>query len=715
VHEKWRKFWRENNTNAYDPKGKGKPYYCLEMFSYPSGASLHMGHYFNFAPSDTHARFKRMCGFNVFQPMGFDAFGLPAENHALKTDTTPWENTEKNMKIMRRQLEELGGMYDWDYTLATCTPEYYKWTQWLFVKLFKAGLAYQADAPVNWCDKCKTVLANEQVVGGACERCDTVVERRNMKQWFFKITDYAEKLLDGIDKLDWPNKTKVMQRNWIGKSEGASIEFPFVGEGTPQTLQVFTTRPDTLPCVTFIAVASDAQSKREDDKNGRFTGKYVINPFNGEKIPVWEADYILANYGTGAIMGVPKHDERDAEFAAKYKIPVKDEPLLKPAQWKKFGKTTTNYRLHDWSVGRQRYWGAPIPIIYCPEHGAVPVPETDLPVLLPKLKDFKPRGAAPLANDPKFVNTKCPICGKPSKRECDTMDTFVCSSWYYLRYPFAKRNDVPFEKTAPVVNKYIGGAEHACMHLLYARFITKFLHDQKLITFDEPFPSLVHQGMILAKDGTKMSKSKGNTVAPDDYVNKYGSDILRLFLMFGFKYTEGGPWNEDTLKTITKFTERVEKVASGSFVDKATPDLLYVQANSIKSVREDLENFSFNTAVARCMELLNAIEKTPTKESVETLVLLLAPMLPHLCEEFWEMLGHTPSIFNQPYPKENEKHLTRAEVEIAVQINSKIVGRITIPSDAHEHAVTKLCAEFLAGKTVTKTVYIKNRLINFIV
>jgi leucyl-tRNA synthetase len=415
-------------------------------------------------------------------------------------------------------------------------------------------------------------------------------------------------------------------------------------------------------------------------------------------------------------MGVPKHDERDMEFAKKYKIPVEDRPLLHEREWKKFGKSTVNYRLHDWSVSRQRYWGAPIPIIYCEKCGTVAVPEKDLPVKLPYITDFKPRGAPPLENCPEFVNCTCPKCGAAAKRATETLDTFMCSSWYYLRYPFANRADVPFEKSVRAVDKYIGGAEHSCGHLIYARFITKFLHDKKYISFDEPFPSLVHQGMILAKDGTKMSKSRGNTVAPDDYVNKFGSDILRLFLMFGFNYTEGGPWNEDTLKTITKFTERVEKVVSSKFFEKSNPDLDFVKSNSIKSVRDDLNNFSFNTAVARCMELLNALEKSPTREGIETLVLLLAPMIPHIAEELWEMLGHAPSVFNHPFPTPNEKHLTRAEVEIAVQINSKIVARITVPSNAEQHFVEQKAREGLGeGTAPKKIIYIKNRLINFIV
>ena len=692
--------------------------------------------------------------------MGFDAFGLPAENHALKTNTHPADNTKINMDIMVRQLDTMGGMYPWEYSYATCFPDYYKWTQWLFLQLFEAGLCYQKEAPVNWCDKCKTVLANEQVVGGECERCGTGVVRRNMKQWFIKITDYAEKLLAGLDGLDWPNKTKVMQKNWIGKSMGAHINFKIVGapEGT-EPLRIFTTRPDTIYGVTFMVIApehpmahhfiteehkkschtymekaakkSDVERQATDrTKTGVFTGGYVINPANNEQIPVWLADYVLATYGTGAIMAVPAYDERDEEFAKEFKLPIVRAPLTD----KLFGERATTYRLRDWSIGRQRYWGCPIPVVYCPHCGTVPVSEKDLPVTLPHIMDFKPKGASPLASVPEFVNCTCPKCGAAAKRECDTMDTFVCSSWYFLRYPFAKRDDVPFEKSVRRVDKYIGGAEHACMHLLYARFITQFLHDQKKIAFSEPFPSLVHQGMILAKDGSKMSKSKGNTVTPDEYVNKYGSDILRLFMLFAFKFTDGGPWNEDMLKTVTRFTARIEKVIADACGGNDSPargapcaiphtpshDLLYTQANTIKSVREDLESFSFNTAVARCMEFLNAIEGAQRAgeavgDAIRTLVLLVAPMLPHIAEEYWEMLGEKPSIFDQKYPEPDHKHLTRAEVEIAVQINSKIVGRITVPSDATQHHVEKACEKFTSCKKIEKVVYIKGRLINYII
>lgn len=764
IHKKWGKYWAKNGTNKYDPNAKGEKYYCLQMFPYPSGANLHLGHYFNYAVCDTHARFKRMTGSNVFQPFGFDSFGLPAENHALKTGTHPRANTVKNIEIMKRQIDTLGHMHDWDNAVNTCEPEYYKWTQWLFLELFKAGLAYQKNALVNWCSKCNTVLANEQVLGGECERCQTQVVRKNMKQWFFKITDFAEELLAGLDKLDWPEKTKTMQRNWIGKSVGAQVWF---GD-----IQVFTTRIDTIYGATFLVLApehplvgkyvTDKQRKAcndyiakaakksdierlgaEGEKTGVFTGGYATNPVNGEKVPVYIADYVLATYGTGAIMAVPAHDERDMAFAKKYKIPIikvidaegdcadgvlvnsgkhtglpsakAREQITKDLGSKAEAKTT--YRLRDWGVGRQRYWGCPIPIIYC-DCG---IHTAEIPVLLPEIDDFKPKGAAPLANVAEFVNCKCPKCGKPARREVDTLDTFVCSSWYFLRYPDAKNDKEPFNKKTAAkmlpVDKYIGGAEHACMHLLYARFVTMFLKSRGYINFSEPFTSLVHQGVILGTDGQKMSKSKGNTKDPSEYTSVYGDDILRLFMLFGFNYVEGGPWNDNTLKTVTRFTERIATAIKDVRKGETDKELLYVMHATIKSVRHDLENFSFNTAVARCMELLNAIGKTAggTSEAVRTLVLLTAPMFPHIGEEFWEMLGGKPSVFDQPFPVADEKYLTRETVEIAVQVNSRIVGRVDIPSKADQKAVEKLCSEFIAGKIVKKVIYINGKLINFIV
>ena len=784
IHKKWNKYWQENGTHNFDVKSKKPKYYCLQMFPYPSGANLHLGHYFNYAVCDTHSRFKRMTGYNVFQPYGFDAFGLPAENHALKTGTHPRINTLKNIDIMINQINELGYMCDWDYSLTTCFPDYYKWTQWLFIQLFEAGLAYQKQSPVNWCEKCKTVLANEQVIAGECERCNNTIIRKNMKQWFLKITDYAEQLLNGIDALDWPEKTKAMQKNWIGKSTGAKFKFEIALDSPcldelpisrsesnkgERAIEIFTTRADTIFGATFMTIAPEhplvdslvtPEQKREcdtyiknaakksdiermgsdQDKTGVFTGSYAINPVNGEKIPVYIGDYVLATYGTGAVMAVPAHDERDLAFATKYKLPIKEITLLTDKQVediiKKHGKKTTTYRLRDWGIGRQRYWGCPIPIVYCPTHGTVA--DKRLPVELPEITDFSPKGTAPLAAVESFINTTCPICGTPAKRECDTMDTFVCSSWYFLRFPTPHDDQNPFTKSPLLpVDTYIGGAEHACMHLLYARFINMFLYDKKLVANQEPFKRLIHQGTILGADGNKMGKSKGNAVAPDKYTNVYGNDILRLYMLFGFNYVDGGPWNDGAVKSVVRFTDRIHNVIQtvtklpiikGETIRDTDKELLFVEHSTIQAVRNDLDNFSFNTAVARCMEFLNAITtylnagnitNCVIKKAVETLVLLTAPMFPHIAEEFWSLLGNNASIFDVDYPVFNEKYLVLDTVEIVVQINSKIVGRIHIPTDADQPTVEKLCTDILAktinGKKPVKTVYVKNKLINFII
>ena len=775
IHEKWREYWKKNKVNKFDLNDKRPKYYALEMFPYPSGANLHMGHFFNFAPADTHARFKRMTGYNVFHPMGFDAFGLPAENHALSNGGHPWDNTINNMEKFMSQLDELGGMYDWDFTLNTCFPDYYTWTQWLFVELFKSGLAYQKDALVNWCDACKTVLANEQVDDGRCERCTSQVIRRNMRQWFFKITEYAEELLARLPSLDWPNKTKVMQENWIGKSIGATVKFKIPGK--KEIIEVFTTRIDTLYGATFVVLApehpytdalttsekkkevddyikkasskSDIERTQNYEKTGVFTGGFAINPATGKQVPIWVADYVLFTYGTGAVMGVPGHDERDFEFATKFNLPVErviqggelpyvgtgtlvnsgefnntpshnaSTAILLKLEKQGLAHEKTTYRLRDWSIGRQRYWGVPIPIVYCENCGVVA--EEKLPVVLPKLADFKPKGAPPLENDQMFVACACPRCKKPAKRETETMDTFVCSSWYFLRYPSVGHNDKPFDKKVTdkllPVDVYVGGAEHAVMHLLYARFVTKFLHNRGYINFDEPFTRMIHQGMILAPDSTKMSKSRGNTISPDTYTKEFGSDILRLHMLFGFNYIDGGPWSDGALKTITRFTQKIEGLISRINTEKEQDNqVLHVRARTIKQVREDFEGFSFNTAVARCMELVNSISASGkvARDSVYDLVLLVAPMIPHLSEEFHEMLGEVGSIFDKPYPTANPKHLEQDKVEIAVQIDSKIKSRIVVPSKATQAEVEKLCAELIAGQVVKKVVYVENRLINFI-
>lgn len=800
IEEKWRKKWAETGLYKFHPERADKKYYVLEMFSYPSAAKLHAGHWYNYGPADTFARFKSMQGYEVFQPMGFDAFGLPAENYAIKTGIHPKDSTLKNIETMEEQLKKIGATYDWDYEIKTCTPDYYKWTQWMFLKLYQKGLAYRKEAPVNWCPSCNTVLANEQAQGGVCERCGSTIIRKNLTQWFFKITAYADELLDSIDKLDWPEKTKLMQKNWIGRSYGGEIEFQV--KGSDKSFRVFTTRADTAFGVTYVVLAPEnplvneittpecreaveayqkksAEATEIDrmsasrEKTGVMTGAYAINLVNGREVPILVADYVIASYGTGAVMGVAAHDERDFVFANKLGLPIErvikgkdgnDElpfidygimvnsgefdgmtteegkiAVLKKLESEGKGCLKTNYRLRDWLVSRQRYWGAPIPVIHCERCGVVPVPEKDLPVELPYNVNFTPDGESPLKKCDEYMNTVCPICGAPAKRDPDTLDTFVCSSWYFLRYPDAKNADKPFDadwinKMLPV-DKYIGGAEHACMHLLYARFFTKVLRDMGYLDFDEPFLSLVHQGTILGTDGNKMSKSKGNVVSPDDSISKYGADVFRVYLMFGFNYIEGGPWNENGLESISRFFDRVERIVKKCFelrfekrpMGEAEKELDFVRHNAIKSVRADLETFSFNTALARLMEYVNAIyayeaatdkKSAYYKDCAKDLVLLLAPFAPHFAEELWEMLGQKYSIFDMPYPEYDEKSLVRDEIEYAVQINSKLRARITVAASADNSEIEKKARESVAAqldKEPKKTIIVPKRLINFII
>ncbi|MBO5925328.1 MAG: leucine--tRNA ligase [Clostridia bacterium] len=800
IEKKWQDKWQRDDVYKFDKTKVGKKKYVMEMFSYPSGAKLHAGHWFNFGPSDSYARFKAMQGYNVFEPMGFDAFGLPAENYAIKTGIHPEDSTLKNIDTMERQLKAMGAMFNWDAEVVTCMPDYYKWTQWMFVQLYKAGLAYRKEAPVNWCPSCATVLANEQVVDGACERCNSTVVRKNLTQWFFKITDYAEELLNCLDDLDWPEKTKLMQKNWIGKSTGAEVEFTL---DNGKTFRVFTTRADTLYGVSYVVLAPehplvdeittpdrqadidayrDMVSKVNEierlsstrEKTGAFTGAYAINPINGKKVQVWVADYVLYSYGTGAVMGVPSHDERDFAFANKYGMDITrvvkggegvDDTLpfveegyaincdefdgLPTSEAKKGiveklasigkGKFVTNYRLRDWLVSRQRYWGAPIPVVYCDKCGTVVVPEEQLPVLLPRDVDFKPDGKSPLRKHEGFMNTTCPHCGGPATREADTLDTFVCSSWYFLRYPDNKNQDKPFDsewinQMLPV-DKYIGGAEHACMHLLYARFFVKALRDMGYLNFDEPFKSLVHQGIILGPDGQKMSKSRGNVVSPDSYIDKYGADAFRMYLMFGFSYTTGGPWSDDGIRSIAKYLDRVERLVLG-YIDKTESsddigeeekNLNYILNTTIKKVTEDMEAFSFNTAIARLMELTNAIylykgtNVNFIKDVLDKMVRLLAPITPHFSEELNMLMGKPYPIIKREYPLVDESALVKNEVEIAIQINSKIKGRIMIPTDKSgkdlEEYIIALpeVVALIGGATVRKIIVVPGRLANIIV
>lgn len=790
IEKKWEDKWKKDKLYKYDPSSDRKKLYCLEMFSYPSGAKLHLGHWYNYGVTDTWARFKKMDGYNLFHPMGFDAFGLPAENYAIKTGVHPAISTDKNIETMEGQLERIGGSWDWDYEIKTCKEDYYKWTQWMFLQLYKHGLAYKKEAPVNWCPKCKTVLANEQVISGECERCSSSVIRKDMSQWFFKITDYAEELLTGLDNLDWPERTKSLQRNWIGKSVGAYVDFK-VSE-TDLGFRVFTTRCDTLFGATYCVLAPEHElvdkittseqkeavdnykeqaSKQSEiertsttkEKTGVFTGSYAINPVNGKKIPIWISDYVLSTYGTGAIMAVPAHDERDYSFAKKFDleiIPVleggdvskeayigdgvhinsdflnglnKEEAIEKMSTWLKennLGEKTTNYKLRDWLVSRQRYWGAPIPIIYCDDCGIVPVKEEDLPVKLPMDVEFTPDGESPLKKCDSFMKCKCPNCGRDAHREADTLDTFVCSSWYYLRYPDAHNDKEPFNKDIVnkllPVDKYVGGVEHACMHLLYARFFTKALRDMGYLNFDEPFKSLVHQGLILGPDGEKMSKSKGNTVAPDPLVEEYGSDVLRGYLMFGFNYVEGGPWTDDGIIAINKFYRKVERLCGAIKEDDSRyNDIDKVLHNSIKVIRNDIEKFQFNTSMSKIMEYTNILVKYEQsgipRYYIEQLLLLLAPFAPHLTEELWQSIGNEYSIHNQSYPEFDEKVLIEEEKEIAVQVNGKLRTTIKINiSDSEDEVKEKaLNAENVKkhteGHEIVKIIVIKGKIVNIVV
>lgn len=799
IEKKWRKKWEQTGLYKFDKSRVDKKKYILEMFSYPSGARLHLGHWYNYGLTDTYARYIRMNGFEVFQPMGFDAFGLPAENYAIKTGIHPEDSTLSNIETMEKQLKEMGAMFDWDYEIKTCMPDYYRWTQWCFLQLYKKGLAYRKEAPVNWCEGCNTVLANEQIVNGGCERCSTPVIRKNLTQWFFKITDYAERLLDNLDKLDWPDKTKMMQRNWIGKSVGAEIEFS-IENGDSFT--VFTTRADTLFGCTYAVlapehpltlkittdeykaavedyIASAARASEIDrlsatrEKTGVFTGAYAVNPANGRRIPIYIADYVLATYGTGAVMAVPAHDERDFEFAQKYNLPiervVKGNPgendalpyigygilvnsdefsglsveegkkaITQKLKTKGSGDFKINYRLRDWLVSRQRYWGAPIPIVYCEKCGEVPVPESELPVRLPYDVDFNPDGTSPLLKSKSFINTECPVCGGKATRDADTMDTFVCSSWYFLRYPDNRNEEKAFDtgwinKMLPV-DKYVGGAEHSCMHLLYARFFTMALHDMGYCNFEEPFSSLVHQGVILGPDGQRMSKSRGNVISPDSYIEKFGSDALRMYLGFGFSYIEGGPWNEDGIRSIYRFLERVERtvqrlISQNSKSDTGKEDLLYAQNYAIKNICADIEVFSFNTAIARLMEFVNALIKyldgAPDKDLCEkaanVLIRLIAPFAPHFAEELWELAGQPYSVFNAPYPKFDEAALMRDTLEMALQINGKVRGKFYISSNASKEDIEKHIMEspdlstLFEGKAVRKIIIVPGRIANIVV
>jgi leucyl-tRNA synthetase len=807
IEKKWQDRWEEQQLYRTDMSDIRKKLYCLVMFLYPSGDRLHIGHWWNYGPTDTWARFKRMQGFNVFEPMGYDAFGLPAENYAIKKGVHPATSTNENIRNIRNQLKALGAMYDWTREVNTSSPGYYRWTQWFFLLLYKNGLAYRKKAPVNWCPSCKTVLANEQVVDGRCERCDSGVFQKDLEQWFFKITDYADKLLEGLDRIDWPEKTKIMQRNWIGRSEGALVKFPLAdGKGE---VSVFTTRPDTLWGVTYMVLAPEhalvsslikdkqrseveayiAETRKlteidrtstEKTKTGVFTGSYCINPVNSEKVPVWIADYALVSYGTGAVMAVPGHDDRDFEFARVYKLPVREvispdgkqhkalkaayinpgimirsgpftgEPsdqgkqkIIEYLEKNGWGGRQIHYKLRDWLISRQRYWGAPIPVVYCEKCGIVPVPEDQLPVELPFDVEFKGAGESPLTTNAGWMQVPCPRCGKPGHREADTMDTFVCSSWYYLRYPNPELDTMAFDRKLVdewlPVDQYVGGAEHAVMHLLYARFFTKVLHDLGYVNFDEPFLRLVHQGVI-TNAGAKMSKSRGNVINPDSYISEYGSDVFRMYLMFMGAYTEGGDWSDEGIHGLNRFVQRIwrlvqqilENPPKGEEKERSV-ELERIGHYSIKMVTQDLQKFQFNTSISRIMELVNAIylyvQDIPQASQnqivmnfvLETLILLLAPFAPHLSEELWEKTRGKGSIFNATWPSWNEDKLKTACLDLAVQVNGKVRSQIQVTADADDLTVKEAAlrdekiTRWTEGKEIIKVVVVKNRLVSIVI
>ncbi|CCL34719.1 TPA: leucine--tRNA ligase [Clostridioides difficile] len=797
VESKWQKIWKDNNQYKMDTAQTEKPnYYTLEMFPYPSG-KIHMGHVRNYSIGDVVARFKKMEGYNVLHPMGWDSFGLPAENAAIKHGIHPHKWTMENIEEMKEQLNLLGISYDWDKEVATSTPEYYRFTQEIFLKFLEHGLAYKKKSYVNWCPSCETVLANEQVVQGACERCKATVLKKDLEQWYFKTTEFAEELLNDLDTLDgWPEKVKTMQKNWIGKSTGADLVFDI--DGTDKSMTVFTTRPDTTYGVTYMVLAPEHELVKElvagteyeadveafvqkmhtmteiertaadVEKEGMFIGRYVINPLNGKKVPLWIANYVLVEYGTGAIMAVPAHDERDRDFAEKYNLDIIDvitednkminseefngldasegfEGIIDKLEKEGRGKRTINYRLRDWLVSRQRYWGCPIPVVYCDECGIVPVKKEDLPVLLPTDVEFTGKGESPLTTSKQFMSTTCPHCGKPARREVDTMDTFVDSSWYFLRYVDSNNENEPFSKKLVnrwhPVDQYIGGVEHAIMHLLYARWFVKAFKSMGMVDFNEPFKNLLTQGMVLM-DGSKMSKSKGNTVSPMDIIDEYGADTARLFVLFAAPPERDLDWSEQGVDGCFRFLNRVyrlvdeladvvKKDVEFGELNSQDKDMRYTIHSTLKKVTADLsEKFGFNTAISALMELINDmykykeldnINEAVIKEGVQTIVTIIAPFAPHLGEELWTMIGKEGSVFDIDWPKYDEKALVKDEIEVVVQVNGKVRGKLTVNSNISKDEMEKVALEdekikgLVEGKTIVKVVAVPKKLVNIVV
>lgn len=803
VEMKWQDRWRERGTNDVDIPGAPDPYYALMMFPYPSAEGLHVGNLFAFVGNDIYGRFQRLQGHNVFEPFGYDAFGIHSENYALKVGQHPYDLIPQNIINFERQVQRAGLMVDWRQKLSTTDPDYYKWTQWVFLQLLKKGLAYKKQAAVNWCPSCKTVLANEQVIGGRCERCDTPVEQRLLEQWFFRISEYAGRLLDNLDHLDWSESTKTAQRNWIGRSEGAELVFPVETASSEKTeIRVFTTRPDTVFGATYMVIAPEhplvekltasteraavedylertakqdlVTRKTSTEKTGVFTGSDATNPATGKQIPIWIADYVLMEYGTGAIMAVPAHDDRDFEFAMVFGLQITrvvcaegDDPdadfssaytgsegarivnsgefdgmtvdaakkaIVEMLSKKGFAKPVVNYRLHDWCISRQRYWGPPIPIIYCDKCGAVPVPEKDLPVVLPYVEDFKPddSGLSPLARHEDWYRVACPQCGGTARRETDVSDTFLDSAWYFLRYPSVGRDDVAFDREITQkwlpVDSYIGGNEHAVLHLLYSRFVTMVLRDMGYFDFEEPYVKFRAHGLII-RNGAKMSKSRGNVVIPDEYIATWGADAFRSYLMFLGPFEEGGDFRDASISGVKRFLDRlwfsvitaIENGDAPAAEDSA--DVMRKLHQTIKKVGEDIPRLSYNTAIAAMMEYMNVLrrgERTPRRNEVAPVVQMVAPFAPHIAEELWERLGHNESVFDGGWPSFDAALATEDTVEIAVQVNGKLRGRLHVPRDTAQEKALELAmgdqsiAKFVTGSP-KKIVFVPARLLNIVV
>ncbi len=799
IEPKWQKYWEENKTFKCEVDSKKEKYYALDMFPYPSGAGLHVGHPEGYTGTDIICRFKRMRGFNVLHPMGWDAFGLPAENYAIKTGRHPREVTDENIQVFKRQIQALGFSYDWDREVDTTDPDYYKWTQWIFLQIFKKGLAYESELPINWCPSCKTGLANEEVVNGKCERCGHETTKKLLRQWVLKITEYADRLLDDLEGVDWPEPIKIMQRNWIGKSYGANVTFKV--KDSDKTIEVYTTRPDTLFGATYMVLSpehplvyelasdeqKDAVEKYKDfamqksdlertdlnkDKTGEFIGAYAINPVDGEEIPIWIADYVLMGYGTGAIMAVPGHDERDWEFAKEFNLPIKivvdpqnsdlselqeqgslafnglgvsinsgfldglttDKAkfqMIRHLEEKGAGEGAVNYRLKDWVFSRQRYWGEPIPIVHCEKCGAVPVPEEELPLLLPNVKKYEPTGTgeSPLAGIDEWVNTKCPDCKGDAKRETNTMPQWAGSCWYYLRYISANNPDRFVDKNEESywmnVDLYVGGAEHAVLHLLYARFWHKVLFDLEYVQNHEPFQKLVNQGIILGEDGEKMSKSRGNVINPDDVIKKYGADTLRIYEMFMGPFEAVKPWSTKSIEGAFRFAQKIYRIVEEKEMtdEPAAPELEKLLHKTIKKVTTDTENFGFNTAISQMMILANEVQKQKkvSKSLMEKFTLLVAPYAPHLAEEVWEMLGHKETLAYEAWPEFDEKLTVDSTFELVFSVNGKVRGKKEVSKDITKEEALAAAREDIniqrniLGKEVIKEIYVPGKLVNIVV